>query len=153
MMIFVKVSVPLRGLCKLKLRNDFYWNSWGNVSVPLRGLCKLKQPRIYTHHQWLLCFSPLAGIMQIETWNGIALVGVYSGGKVSVPLRGLCKLKLNQSFSPFFYVINVSVPLRGLCKLKLSELLRQVLLLIVFQSPCGDYANWNWSDWEIMGDR
>ena len=85
------VSVPLRGLCKLKLTTVDEAVQSANVSVPLRGLCKLK-------------LSLLAKLMTILTY-------------VSVPLRGLCKLKLNLCISASTTIFSFS-PLAGIMQIE-----------------------------------
>ena len=62
---------PLAGIMQIETKRSGRKDAFGKVSVPLRGLCKLKQLLSWATPCTRHGFSPLAGIMQIETFNPI----------------------------------------------------------------------------------
>ncbi len=94
-----------------------------------------------------VCFNPLAGNLFIETsW---CQRSDNRNPRVSIPLRGICLLKLKPSTGGCSSQELVSIPLRGICLLKPSLRRDSKRSSPLFQSPCGEFVYWNKTSWEV----
>ena len=106
---------------------------WFDVSIPLRGVSRLRLDKWRDSLQALEVSIPLRGVSRLRHDSQFR---VYFSDVVSIPLRGVSRLR-PQDLQRINLQQRVSIPLRGVSRLRRTHSPSPQAQTCWFPSPCG----------------